>query len=256
MKKIVFRGRELEVPQCIDELKPKQYVYYIYLASWLAGGYIDLEFWRVRWFSFMAGMGASNYTILKPEFIAEAVSLRDGITDPFLVDSPRGKAPTFKTCRNLLPDYKGYKGPTDWLNDMKFCDFVQCTTLIDQLPTAAEPEDIYRTIARVLYAIPESVPVPDILVWHAPVFFGNVWKAIQSEPVDINGKMVDLSIIFKSSGSRRPDDKTGWTGISFEIAAAGVFGNVTELDAVPFWAVLMYLYKCKFEYMHDKSNKK
>jgi len=68
--------------------------------------------------------------------------------------------------------------------------------------------------------------------------------------------MVDFSIIFKSSGSRRPDDKTGWAGISFEIAAAGVFGNVSELDAAPFWAVLMYLYKCKFEYMHDKSNKK
>ena len=256
MKKIVFRGKELEAPQCIDELTPEQYIYYIYLGSWLTGGNIDLEFWRVRWFSFLAGMGSSNYTILRPEFIAEAERLRDSITDPFLVDTSRGKAPTFKTCRNLLPEYRGYKGPADWLNDVKFGDFVQCIILMEQEPTAAAPEEIYRTIARVLYAIPEAEPVPDVLAWHASVLFGAVWKAIQSGPVDINGKMVDFSIIFKSSGSRRPDDKTGWAGISFEIAAAGVFGNVSELDAAPFWAVLMYLYKCKFEYMHDKSNKK
>ena len=43
MKKIVFRGRELEVPQCIDELTPEQYIYYIYLGAWLTGGNIDLD---------------------------------------------------------------------------------------------------------------------------------------------------------------------------------------------------------------------
>lgn len=256
MKKIEFRGKEPEVPQSIDELTPEQYVYYIYLGSWLTGGNIDLAFWRVRWFSYLAGMGSANYTILRPEYIAQAEALRDTITGPFLVDSTAGKVPTFKTCRNLLPEYHGYKGPADWLNDLKFGEFVQCATLLEQETAAEDPEDIYREIARTLYHIPEGEPVPDVLAWHAPVFFGSVWKEIQSGPVDINGKMVDFSIIFKSTGPRRADDKTGWAGISFEIAAAGVFGNVAQLDASPFWAVLMYLYKCKFEYMHDKSNNK
>lgn len=256
MKKIEFRGKELEVPQCIDELTPEQYVYYIYLGSWLTGGHIDLTFWRVRWFSYLAGMGTANYTILRPEYIAQAEALRDAVTGPFLVDSTAGKVPTFKTCRNLLPEYHGYKGPSDWLNDLKFGEFVQCATLLEQETAAEDPEDIYREIARTLYHIPEGEPVPDVLAWHAPVLFGSVWKEIQSGPVDINGKMLDFSIIFKSTGPRRADDKTGWAGISFEIAAAGVFGNVAQLDASPFWAVLMYLYKCKFEYMHDKSNNK
>ncbi len=36
MKKIVFRGKELEAPQCIDELTPEQYLLYIsrFLAYW------------------------------------------------------------------------------------------------------------------------------------------------------------------------------------------------------------------------------
>lgn len=256
MKKIEFRGKELEVPQSIDELTPEQYVYYIYLGSWLTGGQIDLAFWRIRWFSYLAGMGSANYTILRPEYIEQAEALRDPITAPFLVDSTTGKAPTFKTCRNLLPEYHGFKGPSDWLNDLKFGELVQCATLLEQETAAEDPEDIYREIARTLYHIPEGEPVPDVLAWHAPVLFGSVWKEIQSGPVDINGRMVDFSIIFKSTGPRRADDKTGWAGISFEIAAAGVFGNVAQLDASPFWAVLMYLYKCKFEYMHDKSNNK
>ena len=256
MKKIVFRGKTLEIPTCIDELTPEQYVYYIYLGSWLTGGNINLEFWRIRWFSYLVGLGASNYTILRPEFVTEAEAMRDTITAPFLADTKAGKAPTFKTCRNLLPEYRKYKGPADWLNDVNFGEFVQCVTLLEQEATAAAPEEIYRNIARVLYHIPDAEQVPDVLAWHAPVLFGSVWKEIQSGPVDINGKMVDFSIIFKSSEPRRPDDKTGWAGISFVVAAAGVFGNVAELDAAPFWAVLMYLYKCKFEYIHDKSNKK
>ena len=52
------------------------------------------------------------------------------------------------------------------------------------------------------------------------------------------------------------DDKTGWTGIVFEVAASGVFGNKKEVDDTPFWDVLLYLYKCKFEYLHQKRNKK
>ena len=94
-----------------------------------------------------------------------------------------------------------------------------------------------------------------ILAWHAPMLFLAVWKAIQSGPIEINGRDVDFSIIFRSSGPRRPDDKTGWAGITFEIATSGVFGNVAEVEASPFWSVLMYLYKCKFEYIHDKSKK-
>ena len=256
MKKITFSNRTVEVPESIDELTPEQYVYYVYLASWLTAGSITPEFWRVRWFSFLLGLGALNYTAYREPIAAAAERQRDAVVDPVLVDSSGGKVPTFKTPRNLLPEYKGYKGPADWLNDLTFGKFVECLTLMEQAPAAEDQEEIYRAVARALYKIPDTDDIPMVLAWHAPVLFGSVWSAIQSGPVDINGNQLDFSIIFKSSGDRRPDDKTGWAGISFEVAAAGIFGNVKELDESPFWAVLMYLYKCKFEYLHDKSNKK
>ena len=60
--------------------------------------------------------------------------------------------------------------------------------------------------------------------------------------------------MFRSSGGKKPDDKTGWTGITFEVATAGLFGNVAEVERTDMWAVLNYLYKCKFEYLNEKRN--
>ena len=256
MKNLNFRNRPVEVPESIDELAPEQYIYYIYLASWLAAGDITPEFWRVRWFSYLMGLGSANYTILRPEYIEQAEQLLDSVVTPFIETTPQGPVPTFKTCLNLLPAYKGYSGPAHWLDNLTFGKFVECSTLLEQIPTAADPAELQRAVARALYNIPESDDVPPVLSFHAPMLFSAVWSAIQAGPIDINGRQVDFSIIFKSTGERRPDDKTGWAGISFEVAAAGVFGNIKELDEAPFWAVLMYLYKCKFEYLHDKSNKK
>lgn len=246
----------MDFPECIEELTPGQYVYYIYLSSWLAGGNIDLNYWCRRWFSYLAGLGSSNFTMLKAEYIAEAEALLETVTGSFLVDSDRGKTPTFRTCLNLLKEYKGYRGPGDWLNGLSWGKFVECTTLMEQTGgDAADQEEVYKTIARAMYSIPEGEEIPAVLVWHAPVLLGNVWAQIQAGPIDINGRLIDFSIIFKSTGEKKPDDKTGWTGISFEVAAAGIFGNINELDAADFWAVLIYLYKCKFEYIHDKTNK-
>lgn len=96
----------------------------------------------------------------------------------------------------------------------------------------------------------------DLLAFHAPTLLASVWNAIYSEPIEINGKQIDFRIIFRRSGTRKPDDKTGWTGITFEIATAGLFGNMAEVERTDMWTVLMYLYKCKFEYLNDNRKNK
>ena len=48
-------------------------------------------------------------------------------------------------------------------------------------------------------------------------------------------------------------DRTGWKGITFEVASSGVFGAMDSLNVTPFWDVLLYLYKCKYEYLHNKN---
>ena len=256
MKKYIFRNKPTYFPESLDELSPEQYEYYIFLASMLSGGLISLEQWRVRWLSYLAGLKRVDFYLLKPEFIRQAEAYVFEVTEKFLKNENGNYAPTFATCRNLLPEYNGYRGPADWLSGLKYGVFVQCATLIDQIKPGQSDVKIYEEIARALYSIPAEKVVPSVLTWHAPVLFHNVCTAIESGPMEINGRTIDLSIIFKNSGSKRPDDKTGWAGITFEVAAAGVFGNVHELDDSDFWAVLLYLYKCKFEYNHEKKYNK
>lgn len=227
----------------------------------LRGALIDINYFRIRWMSYLIGLDRFDYTGLKPQYIAEIDGRADDIMAGFLIKTgepaPRDIRLNFDTPRNLLPEYGGYKGPGDWLNGLKFGEFVQCSTIIETMVTAT-PEDIaagYQAIARIMYHIPEGDRVPELLAFHAPMLFVNVWRQIQRAPIEINGKKIDFTIIFKAAGPRRPDDKTGLTGVTFEVASAGLFGNVAEVENTDFWAVLLYLYKCKFEYLHEKRDK-
>lgn len=259
METITTRGHNVEIPSCVGELTPAQYEYYCFLAFALGGGVIDIEYLRVRWISYLIGMGKADYTILKPEHIAELDGQRkavDGFFRTRTIDGENRLSLDFDSPVNLLPEYKGFNGPGDWLDGVTYGEFVKCLAIIDSL-AEADAEGVaegYADIARVLYHIPGEAPVPDILAFHAPTLFSSVWRAIQTSPIDINGKKIDLGIIFRGSGGSRPDDKTGWTGITFEVASAGLFGSVKEVEATDFWEVLLYLYKCKFEYIHDKNN--
>lgn len=259
METITTRGRTVEIPTHVDELTPKQYEYYCFLAFALAGKIITLDYFRVRWFSFLIGLGKADFTILKEEHIDELEAQISAIEGYFVKEMIEGRECIhldFDTVVNLLPEYKGYKGPGDLLQGVTFGEFVECFTVAESLNEAA-PEAMAEGcehIARTLYHIPEEAPVPELLTFHAPKLFSSVWKAIQSGPIEINGNKIDFRIIFKSTGSTKPDDKTGWMGITFEIATAGLFGNVDQVETHDMWAVLIYLYKCKFEYLNEKRN--
>lgn len=262
MVEIKSRGESVTIPTEVSELSPDQYRYFCFLGYSLGGGVIDIDYFKVRWLSYLAGLGKTDFTILKGEWSKELARQLDAIDGFFKASSVGGEdhlTPDFHSTKNLLPEYEGYKGPGDWLEGQTFGEFVECLTIIESLADAADEEisEGYKRIARIIYHIPETDAVPELLAFHAPTFFISIWKEIQDGPIEINGHKVDFRIIFKSYGLRsKPDDKTGWTGITFEIATARLFGNVKEVEAADFWAVLMYLYKCKFEYIHDKSNAK
>lgn len=257
MEKIRTRGHIVEIPANVEELTPKQYEYYCFLAFALMAKAITPEYFRIRWFSYLIGLRKADYTILKAEYVEE-LEKQSAVIDNFLTGSEGNIQLDLDTAKNLLPECRGYKGPGDMCQGVTFGEFIECYTVIESLVDASvdELEEGYRHIARTLYHIPETEPVPEILIFHAPKFFGNVWNAIQRGPIEINGKKIDFRIIFRSSGPSRPDDKTGWTGITFEIASAGLFGNVEQVKNTDMWAVLLYLYKCKFEYNNEKRNSK
>lgn len=252
MRSITTRGRTVEIPTHISELTPKQYRYFCFLAMAL-NDVMDMEYFRTRWFSYLIGMGESDYTMLKAQH-AEELLAQKGAIDGFFTEMDGAVVPDFSTPANLLPEYDGYKGPGDWLDGVTFGEFTECMTILESMAGDAgdNTAEAYNQIARRLYHIPDDAKVPLLLTFHAPMLLTSVWKAISTAPVEINGRKLDLRIIFKGSGSSRPDDNTGWTGITFEVATAGLFGSVAEVEKTDLWSVLIYLYKCKFEYLNEK----
>ena len=250
MQTIISRGKRYEIPENIDELSPAQYerLLIIYLAC--IDGYMDERQARRRLLSFFIGM--EDYAILLPEYKEELDSALP-LLDPFF-DSHG--LPAISTVRNLLPEYKGYVGPKDSLASFPFGKFIEALTVLYELSAAEEDEAISAGldhVARLFYSIPEDREVPLLLRLHAPRLLEAVWRMIREQPVMINGALIDFGIIFRSSGGASgPDDHTGWTGILFEVAEKGLFGSVEKVEQTDMWAVLLYLYKCKFEYLHQK----
>lgn len=256
MRKFKTRGKVVEVPEHVDELSPVQYEYYMFLATSLLLEYITGDYLRVRLLSYLIGLGSIDYTMLTPEHIAEIESQADVLDGFFRTAQDGRRLLVINTPINLLKEYKGYHGPGDWLRGMSYGEWVECMTVLESIGEQDDIIEAYEHIARKMYKIPAEAKVPDLLMVHATTLLISVWSQIQGDPIVINGQMIDFRIIFKSVGPSKPDDKTGWTGITFEVAKEGLFGNVKEVEATDMWDVLLYLYKCKFEYINEIKNNK
>ncbi|MCH5237845.1 MAG: hypothetical protein J1E95_08620 [Muribaculaceae bacterium] len=256
MHKFYDGNKVVEIPTAIEELTPEQYMYFITLASlFAASASMSETALRVRWLSYLAGLGPLDFTLFLSErkkLFLEALPM----TDNFFHRGADGKLlPHFDTPVNLLPEIEGYHGPGDMLDGITFGEFTECSSVIRAISEnpAADAMEAYGHIARVLYKIPKEKEIPEILYFHAPTLFRNVLKLIESDPIEINGEKIDFRIIFQSSKTgNNYDDKTGWVGITFEVASSGVFGGVKDVENADFWMVLLYLYRCKFEYLHSK----
>lgn len=254
MVKVTFNGRQLEIPASVDEMTPEQYRRMLSSVLMLQAAKASPIEVRRALFGLLAGVAAPT-RILKDEAVAE-IDAQLSALDGFFMLTPGGEVLRWQPVRNLMPECEGFMGPGDLLEGVTFGEFVECLTLLEDIPEDNNHAAFvtYSRMARILYHIPPDRYVPELLVLHAPAMFGAVWATIMSGPIEFNGKKIDFRIIFKNSGSGKPDDKTGWAGVTFEVAAAGLFGKVSEVERTPFWDVLLYLYKCKFEYLNESRN--
>lgn len=256
MVQVIFGDRRVDIPSSPDELDTRQYVRALAISVALGAGTLSPLQARRRLMSLFLGLNV-DFGLLQERHARDIDGALDAL-DGFFHTAPGGAVSMpLDTVRNLLPETGGFRGPGDWLEGVSFGEFIECLSVLDTLSdSGVDGEAVagaYSHVARVLYHIPLGTPVPEILLVHAPRLFMAVWRRICSEPVDINGRDIDFRIIFRPSGDARPDDRTGWTGITFEVAAAGLFGDTRGVEATDFWSVLLYLYKCKFEYINDKN---
>lgn len=250
MFKVSFRGTEVQLPEALHEATPEQYQRYLLLTGALAAGIYTTEEWARHWAAALLGLRPAAVALLRPETLAELEQVAEAVNIRYLTGEEESRGVNYNCTANLLPEFEGHKGPGDWLDGMTYGEFTACCSLMARERTA----NTYEELARIMYHIPEGEQVPEVLQLHCLLFFDYVTTLITTAPVEINGRLVDVSLVFKSTGAERKDDNTGWLGVTFEVASAGVFGTAKEVENTDFWEVLVYLYKCKFEYITNSND--
>lgn len=263
MKEVIYKKMSRKIPECLDELNSEQYIRFLELAMMMNVGSITAHQMRCKLLSSLLGMGV-NFAICDESTVNELITQLDAVNGFFDIREENSVViydPDLKSGRNLLPVYKAWKGPEDMLNDITFGQFVSCMNIMRDI-SAASQENRHRDIDSLLVSFCQMLykhssgavePTPLLLNVHSFNFFCAVWELIRTVPIPVAGQNIDFSILFQESKSSRRDDKTGWAGISFEVASSGVFGNIRQVNDALFWDVLIYLYKCRFDSIHLKQ---
>lgn len=251
MVTVVHNGKEHEIPGMLDELSPEQYQGYLFLAVMLRRGVIDETCFRAKLMSLLLELPVdiSDYR----QEIAESLMAQLDKLDGFLDE----KGPITSTGRNLLPEFAGWKSRVgDMLNGMTFGDFIEAINLLGQLDDSEEGQlQQLGELSRLMYSAPsEEAEVPMLVAVHSLTLFTSVFNMIRTGPISISGEDINFSIIFKPVPGvpSKANDHTGWHGIAMEVASSGVFGPLKEVHSTPLWDVLLYLYRAKFDLLHEK----
>ncbi len=251
MVTVVHNGKEHEIPGMLDELSPKQYQGYLFLAVMLRRGVIDETGFRAKLLSELLELPV-EITDYRAE-IADRLIAQLGVLDGFFDD----KGPITATGRNLLPEFAGWKARVgDMLNGMTFGDFIEAINLLGQLDESDEGQlQVLGELSRLMYSAPsEEAEVPMLVAVHSLTLFTSVFNMIRTGPISISGEDINFSIIFKPVPGvpSKANDHTGWHGIAMEVASSGVFGPLKDVHSTPLWDVLLYLYRAKFDLLHEK----
>jgi hypothetical protein len=264
MKEITYNNQKKEIPDSLEELSPKEYYRYLELVLMMNAGEISPFQMRCKLLSCLLGMKHSLLLCrgeIQEELLAQLPAL-DGFFDITSQEGMTVYDARLKTGRNLLPAYKEWKGPGDMLSGITFGQFIECMGVMAEMERAREQGneegigELIFSIGRLLYKKqgPQETGTPPFPVcFHAYIFFLAVWELIYSVPISTNGKDIDFSILFEKSGRGNAGDNTDWVGISYDVAASGVFGDFRQVNDTPFWDVMLYIYKCRFEMLHNNK---
>lgn len=187
------------------------------------------------------------------------------------------------TTRNLLPHFRGLRGPQDYGSDLRFGEFRLATDVLNAYNEQQEDE-ILDTLAGILYrgkgrninkpgfdgnyrvkfsAHHTEKYAQNVKGWPVWIkygiylWFANFCKSLINDTFVIEGREVCFAPVFGQGGST--DEKQaynlGMISILFTMADTGTFGNVAETDEAPLLDVMLKLLNDHYTAVALKNHK-
>jgi hypothetical protein len=188
-----------------------------------------------------------------------------------------------KFCKQLIDTVKLngkiYYGAKDLISDLTIMEYKEATWRVVKFSETKE-EHWLNELCAVLYALRsgegetarraeysnermlsgakdfEDAPVGlKFMTW---LFFTGCLNWIREEAIEIDGTELDFGCLFRSdtgehTNTARQFDDTGMTGVLFQMAESGVFGNMEQTCRINVWDIFLRLYQI---HMQNKSLKR
>ena len=187
----------------------------------------------------------------------------------------------FDTTRNLLPEWKGLRGPQSHGGDLTFGEFRAATAAMNLYTEDHLPSDLLALVA-VLYRFPDPATgkrapfdpddlptlmrdvqrvMPDWLQWGVYAWFARFCEYLLTGEFIIDGQTVTFAPVFgrrDKDGEQPSGQDLGLNSILYTVAESGVFGTATETDRTPLLRVLLKLLddKQRADELMKRYNKK
>jgi hypothetical protein len=269
--------RFVNVPECWEEMTPKQFKYLLKLFfRMMINPKIEPEDILNDFADYLMGRKRYIFPLQQERYLVLIHQLAQHLSWLFELDDEGKVSLAFITTQNLIPSIQGLLGPQSHGSDLLFGEYRLAVDLFNRYTQEHDIEDL-NALVGVLYrkAVKETdfsefngqyrepfnkyliekyhdraVSLPDYLKWGVYLWFGSLCRYIVTGgEFIIEGNTVSFESIFQR-GKEDPDERQvnsiGMTSVLFSLADAGTFGNAEQTDETELFKVLLKL-------LHDKQ---
>lgn len=264
--------RNKKIPECWDELTPKQFSYLLKKIFVMMGNpEITKEDVLCDFADYLLGRKKYIHPLRKADYLLlvnEAVVFLDWI---FTIEGEQVVI-NFDTVKNLFPVIGKLVGPRDAGYDLRFGEYRKACWLYNQYTTEHDIESL-NGLVGILYRSPSVAMknrkanlfkgdyretfneyyiekyanrvknIPEHIKWGVYLWFGHFCKYLMTGDFIIDGDEISFSQIFgrEENGTDKKDESLGMTSVLFTLAESRTFGNVDETDNALLFKVMLKL---------------
>lgn len=254
-----MKNKELEFPNCWEELFPEEWIYLLKLRQKLINKKgIQLTDVKMEWCRFvlsnrgLKAKGRNDYYLL----VYDLSQTLDWI---WKSNEDGSVELTFNSTCNILPEWKNLKGPLSHGSDLTFGEFRNAVTLMNGYNSTQDASllqalagTLYRMKGkkvgkpdfdgqyreefmqeRINYYAQRVKKMPEYLQWGVYAWFAYFCEYLLTGIFIIDGSEVCFSSVFERKEKDEDISEVqniGLNSILFSIAETGIFGNAASTD--------------------------
>lgn len=269
-----------EIPSSFDEMTGDDYIRFIKLWERLQSKLMDISHLKTELVYHFLGIRHSaarwdQFTVDEKQNISlnvfQIAEKLDFLFTEKEIDGKIHLGINLSWTKNHIPEYRGLFGPDKLLADITWIEYKDAMVASTAYIESEDIEDLYR-LAAILYRKksfwtkkrkaydPEQVDAnmqhtrqwPSFVLYGIFLFFLSCEKYIREGTFNVDNRKITFSSLFTGEEESSVPG-AGLTGLLYNLAETGVFGNAKETARQNLYDVLFRLWQVHNDYLRTKQ---